>query len=163
MYCGKNEKFKIFLCDDPDKVLNLNILFLDLYADDHFLLSAEFFSKSCVPGILEKSFNPKNQNPINLCEACGSGGLDRCRRTSDELYFGNSGAFRCLVEGKYMYCITGIFLEYLDFVFFALPLMAPKKHPSNRYSALYQLCLSAWMYKYKVAQIPSIRVVKRNI
>ncbi|KAK2174910.1 hypothetical protein NP493_768g01007 [Ridgeia piscesae] len=58
----------------------------------------QFFSKSCVPGVLDSDYNTKGTNPINLCESCASGGQDRCLRNDEELYFGNSGAFRCLVE-----------------------------------------------------------------
>ncbi|CAD5117088.1 DgyrCDS5901 [Dimorphilus gyrociliatus] len=58
----------------------------------------EFFSKSCAPGVLNSQYNTDNTNPINLCEACASGGLDRCLRNDRELYYGNSGAFRCLTE-----------------------------------------------------------------
>ena len=62
------------------------------------LYSGEFFSKSCVPGVLNKEYNSQGSNPINLCEACSSGGSERCQRNDDELYYGNSGAFRCLTE-----------------------------------------------------------------
>ncbi|CAH1784042.1 unnamed protein product [Owenia fusiformis] len=58
----------------------------------------EFFSKACIPGVLDTAYNTKDRNPINLCEVCASGGQDKCRRNSDELYFGGSGAFRCLTE-----------------------------------------------------------------
>ena len=61
-------------------------------------LLGQFFSKSCVPGVLDSDYNTKGTNPINLCESCASGGQDRCLRNDEELYFGNSGAFRCLVE-----------------------------------------------------------------
>lgn len=58
----------------------------------------QFFSKSCVPGVLWDQYNRYGTNPINLCEACASMGYERCQRNNLELYFGNSGAFRCLVE-----------------------------------------------------------------
>ena len=66
-----------------------------------YLSAGQLFSKSCIPGVLNTYYNPHDTNPINLCEACGSGGPDRCQRNDNELYFGNSGAFRCLVESKY--------------------------------------------------------------
>ena len=62
------------------------------------LVVGQFFSKSCVPGVLDSDYNTKGTNPINLCESCAAGGQDRCLRNDEELYFGNSGAFRCLVE-----------------------------------------------------------------
>jgi len=58
----------------------------------------QFFSKSCVPGALNDFYNTKGTNPQNLCEACASGGRDRCQRNDRELYYGSSGAFRCLAE-----------------------------------------------------------------
>ena len=39
--------------------------------------------------------------PINLCEGCAGGSYRKCARTSDEQYYGVTGAFRCLVESKY--------------------------------------------------------------
>lgn len=58
----------------------------------------EFFFKACAPGSAEKKYNP-GLEAINLCEACTAGNSDKCQRTSRELYYGDSGAFRCLVEG----------------------------------------------------------------
>ncbi|ESO04012.1 hypothetical protein HELRODRAFT_99809 [Helobdella robusta] len=63
-----------------------------------YLAVSQYFSKSCVPGILDRYFNPHNMNPVNLCEACSTAGPRRCLRNDDELYYGSSGAFRCLVE-----------------------------------------------------------------
>jgi len=63
-----------------------------------YLAVAQYFSKSCVPGVLHDFYNPQRTNPVNLCEACGTGGPDRCQRNDEELYYGNSGAFRCLTE-----------------------------------------------------------------
>lgn len=63
-----------------------------------YLAVGQYFSKSCVPGILDDYYNPHGTNPVNLCEACGTQGPDRCMRNDEELYFGASGAFRCLTE-----------------------------------------------------------------
>ena len=63
-----------------------------------YIWTGQFFSKSCVPGVLNEKYNTYGSNPMNLCEACASGGTDRCKRNSEELYYGNSGAFRCLTE-----------------------------------------------------------------
>ncbi|XP_074641603.1 melanotransferrin-like [Tubulanus polymorphus] len=57
----------------------------------------EFFFKACAPGVLNERYKPDRYR-INLCEACASGGSDKCQRNSRELYFGDSGSFRCLVE-----------------------------------------------------------------
>ncbi|KAK3593059.1 hypothetical protein CHS0354_007848 [Potamilus streckersoni] len=57
----------------------------------------QLFSRSCIPGALEKEYN-RNGKPINLCEGCAAGGYRKCQRNSDEPYYGPKGAFRCLVE-----------------------------------------------------------------
>jgi len=61
--------------------------------------TGQYFSKSCVPGILSKHYNPYSTNPVNLCEACGTHGPKRCMRNDEEQYYGSSGAFRCVTEG----------------------------------------------------------------
>lgn len=57
----------------------------------------QLFVRSCIPGALDKEYNP-NQTPVNLCEGCASGGYRKCQRNSEEQYYGPVGAFRCLVE-----------------------------------------------------------------
>ncbi|XP_052772422.1 melanotransferrin-like [Mya arenaria] len=57
----------------------------------------ELFSRSCIPGALDEEYNPSGK-PVNLCEACQGGGYRKCKRNSDELYYGATGAFRCLTE-----------------------------------------------------------------
>jgi len=65
---------------------------------DVYYYVGQYFSKSCVPGMLDSIYNSKNSNPINLCEACATMGYERCLRNNHELYYGSTGAFRCLVE-----------------------------------------------------------------
>ncbi|KAL4231745.1 negative regulation of tumor necrosis factor (ligand) superfamily member 11 production [Mactra antiquata] len=57
----------------------------------------QLFTRSCIPGALDKDYNP-SQLPVNLCEGCQGGGYRKCQRNSEELYYGATGAFRCLVE-----------------------------------------------------------------
>ena len=64
------------------------------------LFLGELFRRSCVPGILDTQYNAAGTNPVNLCENCAAGGMDKCQRNTRELYYGDSGAFRCLVESK---------------------------------------------------------------
>ncbi|CAH2247842.1 melanotransferrin isoform X2 [Pelobates cultripes] len=56
---------------------------------------SNFFSKSCVPGVVNASFP-------SLCELCiGDGnGQNVCQLDSREQYYDYSGAFRCLAESK---------------------------------------------------------------
>lgn len=65
---------------------------------DANLAVSQYFSKSCVPGILTDYYNPFGTNPVSLCEACATSGPKRCVRNDDEQYFGASGAFRCVCE-----------------------------------------------------------------
>ena len=46
-----------------------------------------------------KEFNPKGENPKNLCEICGGSGANKCANNANETYFGYGGAFKCLAEG----------------------------------------------------------------
>ncbi|XP_064601903.1 melanotransferrin-like [Liolophura sinensis] len=57
----------------------------------------ELFARSCIPGALEYSYNPKG-TPVNLCEGCAAGGYRKCQRNNLELYYKATGSFRCLVE-----------------------------------------------------------------
>ncbi|XP_039620077.1 transferrin-a [Polypterus senegalus] len=52
-----------------------------------------YFTKSCAPGADKNS---------NLCSLCRGSGLDpenKCSASGSEIYYGYSGAFRCLAEG----------------------------------------------------------------
>ncbi|KAF5286393.1 hypothetical protein FQA39_LY16313 [Lamprigera yunnana] len=70
---------------------------------------AEFFSGgSCVPGVKDPANGVPEKTAEKLCSLCG-GNVDandgtsldsKCNADSTESYFGYSGAFRCLVEGK---------------------------------------------------------------
>ncbi|XP_062380967.1 transferrin-a [Sardina pilchardus] len=58
---------------------------------------SKFFSESCAPGA------DKSSTLCSLCMGSGSqvgGESSKCKASSEELYFGYDGAFRCLVEGK---------------------------------------------------------------
>lgn len=81
----------------PDSRFDINSGKLDLC---HLFCLGELFRRSCVPGILDTQYNAEGTNPVNLCENCAAGGMDKCQRNTRELYYGDSGAFRCLVESK---------------------------------------------------------------
>uniref|UniRef100_A0A8C5RS13 Melanotransferrin n=1 Tax=Laticauda laticaudata TaxID=8630 RepID=A0A8C5RS13_LATLA len=55
-----------------------------------------FFSASCIPTAEKEGY------PANLCELCigDSQGNFRCNASSQETYYGYTGAFRCLAEGR---------------------------------------------------------------
>ncbi|CAL8099185.1 unnamed protein product [Calicophoron daubneyi] len=66
----------------------------------HLILTyGELISRACIPGVLNAPYDRLHINSINLCELCIGGDKDRCRRDHTELYYGDSGAFRCLIEG----------------------------------------------------------------
>ncbi|XP_072897487.1 melanotransferrin [Hemitrygon akajei] len=55
---------------------------------------SDFFAKSCIPGAEDVD------SPSSLCQLCvgDEEGKNKCVENSSERYFGDSGAFRCLVE-----------------------------------------------------------------
>ncbi|XP_024941714.1 melanotransferrin isoform X2 [Cephus cinctus] len=68
------------------------------YGCDSVRAAAEYFTKSCVPGALSTEYNigvPYD----NMCDLCHGTNYRYCRRDASEVYFGHTGAFRCLVEG----------------------------------------------------------------
>ncbi|XP_053683149.1 melanotransferrin isoform X3 [Sabethes cyaneus] len=68
------------------------------YGCDSIRAAAEYFTKSCVPGAISNEYNTGVPYD-NLCDLCRGSSYRYCRRDASEDYYGNSGAFRCLVEG----------------------------------------------------------------
>lgn len=62
---------------------------------------AEYFGGSCVPGAADLRVNHYRSGSERLCALCRGNELaqHQCERSSSELYFGQAGALRCLVEG----------------------------------------------------------------
>ena len=60
----------------------------------------EYFGRSCVPGSLDYDYNRLKINPRALCLKCYSKGSDYCSRLQREMFYGSSGAFRCLTDYK---------------------------------------------------------------
>ncbi|XP_051778044.1 otolith matrix protein 1 [Erpetoichthys calabaricus] len=60
----------------------------------------DFFGFSCVPGVKDPEFDPKGNNPKNLCEACIGDDNDKniCANNPAERHFGEAGALRCVAE-----------------------------------------------------------------
>ncbi|XP_063724235.1 transferrin-like [Symsagittifera roscoffensis] len=59
--------------------------------------AAGFFGNSCIPGVLDISANPAGLNVSSLCSLCDGTGSDNCASSSYEFFYGEQGAFRCLV------------------------------------------------------------------
>lgn len=68
------------------------------YGCDSIRAAAEYFTKSCVPGAISNEYN-SGVPYDNLCDLCHGSSFRYCRRDASEDYYGNTGAFRCLVEG----------------------------------------------------------------
>lgn len=64
--------------------------------------AAEHFDKSCTPGIMSSVSNTQNISSWtirNMCELCHGAGRSYCARDASEPFYGDTGSFRCLVEG----------------------------------------------------------------
>lgn len=72
----------------------------ELYVTDCHIskVAGEYFGRSCVPGSQDYDFNTLKTNPRALCLRCYSKGSDYCARNQKELFYGDTGAFRCLNE-----------------------------------------------------------------
>lgn len=60
--------------------------------------AAEHFDKACAPGAMSSS-SSGSWMIRNLCELCHGTGRGFCARDASEPFYGDTGAFRCLVEG----------------------------------------------------------------
>ncbi|GJQ87813.1 putative ferric iron binding protein [Trypoxylus dichotomus] len=60
--------------------------------------AAEYFTKSCIPGALSTEYNT-GMPYDNMCDLCRGSSFQYCRRDASEMFYGHTGAFRCLVEG----------------------------------------------------------------
>lgn len=64
--------------------------------------AAEHFDRGCAPGILSTLSSTQNASAWtirNMCELCHGTGRSYCARDASEPFYGDTGAFRCLVEG----------------------------------------------------------------
>ncbi|CAH8527343.1 unnamed protein product [Schistosoma turkestanicum] len=84
---------------DRSRLEDLKLTELKEAAENQFMSLRELISRACIPGILNKAYDHTGTNSLNLCELCTGGNADRCRRDNLELYYGDAGAFRCLIEG----------------------------------------------------------------
>jgi len=76
------------------------------YGCDSVRAAAEYFSKSCAPGVRnpeyvsDRVYTDRNYwHYGHLCDLCHGTAAHYCDRTAMEDFYGNTGAFRCLVEG----------------------------------------------------------------
>ncbi|XP_022918604.1 transferrin 2 isoform X2 [Onthophagus taurus] len=68
------------------------------YGCNSMRAAAEYFTKSCVPGALSNEYNTGVPYD-NMCDLCRGSSFRYCRRDASEMFYGHTGAFRCLVEG----------------------------------------------------------------
>lgn len=64
--------------------------------------AAEHFEKACAPGILSSMSSTHNTSSWtirNMCELCHGSGRGYCARDATEPFYGDTGSFRCLIEG----------------------------------------------------------------
>lgn len=66
--------------------------------------AAEHFDKACAPGVLSSVSNMQTTDTSswtirNLCELCHGTGRGYCARDASEPFAGDTGSFRCLIEG----------------------------------------------------------------
>ncbi len=73
------------------------------YGCDSLRAAAEYFAESCAPGAQSPEFQNRYQADYweysHLCDLCHGSASHYCKRNHMEDYYGNTGAFRCLVEG----------------------------------------------------------------
>ena len=70
------------------------------YGCDSMQSAASFFTKACVPGALNQEYLLPGASYPHLCDLCHGSSFRFCRRDHSEDYFGNTGAFRCLVDSR---------------------------------------------------------------
>uniref|UniRef100_A0A8C2SIU9 Lactotransferrin n=1 Tax=Capra hircus TaxID=9925 RepID=A0A8C2SIU9_CAPHI len=112
--------------------------------------SAEFFSASCVPCVDGKAYP-------NLCQLCKGVGENKCACSSQEPYFGYSGAFKCLQDGA-----GDVAFVKETTVFENLP----EKADRDQYELLCLNNTRAPVDAFKechLAQVPSHAVVARSV
>uniref|UniRef100_A0A8C2SHP2 Lactotransferrin n=1 Tax=Capra hircus TaxID=9925 RepID=A0A8C2SHP2_CAPHI len=111
---------------------------------------ARFFSASCVPCVDGKAYP-------NLCQLCKGVGENKCACSSQEPYFGYSGAFKCLQDGA-----GDVAFVKETTVFENLP----EKADRDQYELLCLNNTRAPVDAFKechLAQVPSHAVVARSV
>lgn len=64
--------------------------------------ASEHFDRACAPGVLASMSTTKNLTSWtvrNMCELCHGTGQSYCARDASEPFYGDTGSFRCMVEG----------------------------------------------------------------
>lgn len=74
----------------------------ELYVTDCHIskVAGEYFGRSCMPGAQDYDYNTLKTTPRALCLACYSKGSAYCSRNHEEKFYGDTGAFHCLNEGR---------------------------------------------------------------
>ncbi|RXN00013.1 Otolith matrix protein 1 [Acipenser ruthenus] len=87
--------------DCMEKIKNGTADAATMAGDDIYAAAVgDFFGYSCVPGVKDPEYDPKGNNPKNLCEACIGDDNDGniCANDPSERHFGEVGALRCVAE-----------------------------------------------------------------
>ncbi|XP_045153737.1 inhibitor of carbonic anhydrase-like [Echinops telfairi] len=111
---------------------------------------SRFFSGSCVPCADWKSY-PR------LCQLCAGTTTDKCACNSQEPFFGDSGAFRCLKDGVGDVCFVGHMTVFENL---------PDKADRDQYELLCPDNTRKPVDSYKechLAQVPSQAIVARDV
>ncbi|GAB6026358.1 antigen p97 (melanoma associated) identified by monoclonal antibodies 133.2 and 96.5 [Chamberlinius hualienensis] len=66
--------------------------------NNHLKSAADFFGSSCAPNALNDKNNPTGDNPVKLCDRCGTDHDTKC--LDSDQFAGFGGAFQCLLGNR---------------------------------------------------------------
>ncbi|XP_074605173.1 transferrin-like [Brevipalpus obovatus] len=130
---------------------------------------SEFFQSGCVPGVGDYRYNVNVSGADILCQAClgNQKGQHICEKSASEMYAGEAGAFRCLVErrGSVAFVSHTTPLAYTDRTFLNSSEYWAASLRSDDFRLLCRQGGQAMLSDYEkcnMAQIPSRFIVTRE-